>query len=87
MSVSIATIPDFAPPGNLQELTPENQKIWSEQYVGHWTAGEINADPSVVSGGRTKLSQYFNGTIVPFDQSQQPTPVTWTAFPKLVSFC
>jgi hypothetical protein len=46
--------------------------------------GEIDAKPEVVSPGRTKLQQFFNGTVTPYDQSQKPVDVTWRGFPNLV---
>ena len=86
MSFKTSTISIFSPPGDLQDFTPENQAIWSKQYIAYWMQGEIDANPNVVSPGRTKLFQYFNGTVTPFDTTQTPAAVTWNAFPKLVGF-
>ncbi|GME26684.1 putative alpha-galactosidase B [Neofusicoccum parvum] len=79
------TLPYFSPPGNLSELTEENRELWSKQFISYWMDGEISADPSIVSPGRTPLSQFFNGTVDPFDTTQRPQAVTWNAFPKLVT--
>ena len=78
-------LPEFHPPANLDDMTPEVQKIWSEKYISYWMTGEIEADKDVTIPGRTPLSQYFNGTVTAFDWSQKVTPVTWNAFPNLVS--
>ena len=77
-------LPEFHPPANLDDMTPEVQKIWSEKYISYWMTGEIEADEHVTVPGRTPLAQYFNGTVTAFDQSQKVTPVTWNAFPNLV---
>lgn len=79
-----STLPAFSPPANLDDLTPENREIWSQNYISYWMTGEINADPKVVSPNRTKLSQFFNGTVTPYDTTQTPAVVSWNAFPKLV---
>lgn len=93
-SASIKTLEAYSPPGNLSDLTVDNQKLWSKLQIAHWIQSEINAvDPD--TGGplegpngiiRTPLSQYFNGTVTPFDVDQTPVAITWTAFPNLVRY-
>lgn len=80
---STETLPAFNPPGNLPDFDQATRALWSSNYISYWMTAEINADPAVVSRNRTKLQQFFNGTIVPFDNTQ-PTAATWSAFPKLV---
>ncbi|RMZ68436.1 hypothetical protein GMOD_00008138 [Pyrenophora seminiperda CCB06] len=77
------TLPAFSSPGDLKEFNAETAKFWSDKCISYWMTGEITADPNVVSG-RTPLQQFFNGTVTAYDQSQQPTAITWDAFPKLV---
>lgn len=91
-SASIKTLEAYSPPGNLSDLTVDNQKLWSKLKIAHWIQSEIDAvdpdtgDPLQGPDGikRTKLSQYFNGTVTPFDVDQVPVAITWTAFPNLV---
>jgi hypothetical protein len=78
------TLPGFSSPGDLKEFNAETAKFWSEECISYWMNGEINADPHVVASGRTPLPQFFNGTVTAFEQTQQPTAITWDAFPKLV---
>ena len=79
-----STLPDFDPPGNLPDLNAETRQVWSNKFISYWMTGEIEANTDVTIQKRTPLQQYFNGTIVPFDTTQKPNPVTWTAFPKRV---
>ncbi|KAE8355651.1 hypothetical protein BDV28DRAFT_155258 [Aspergillus coremiiformis] len=72
------------PPGNLSDLNDSNKAKWSTDYISYWMRGEINADPHVVSKGRTKLAQFFDGTQTPFNQNDPPQVVEWNAFPKLI---
>ena len=65
--VSSATLLEFNPPGNLDDLTLDNCKLWSSQFINYWMQGEIDANPIVVSHGRKPFIQYFNGTLTPFD--------------------
>lgn len=71
----------FSPPGDLQELSPDNQIKWSEKYISRWMEDEIKGN----AFGRTELHQFFNGTKTAFDRSQQGVAITWRAFPKRVS--
>jgi hypothetical protein len=71
----------FSPPGELQELSPDNQTKWSEQYVSRWMEDEIKGNAS----GRIPLPQFFNGTKTAYDRSQEGIAITWAAFPKRVS--
>ncbi|KAE8399527.1 hypothetical protein BDV37DRAFT_287549 [Aspergillus pseudonomiae] len=72
------------PPGNLSDLTGDNKDKWSKDYISHWMQGEIKADPRVVGAGRTPLTQFFDGTVTPFNQQDKPLPVEWNAFPNLI---
>lgn len=90
---SIKTLEVYSPPGNLSDLTTDNQKQWSKSYIAHWIQSEIKAvdpdtdKPPLYGGGgiiRTPLSQFFDGTVTPFDVDQTPATITWIAFPNLV---
>ncbi|KAI9370724.1 hypothetical protein BJX61DRAFT_544354 [Aspergillus egyptiacus] len=80
----MTTLKRHEPPGHLDDLTEANKDIWSKDYISYWMQGEIKADPNVVSKGRTPLTQFFDGTVTPFNQEQKPTPVKWNAFPNLI---
>jgi hypothetical protein len=80
MTANTTTLPEFSPPANLNDLTAENQKIWSDNYISQWMNDEIAGNEP----GRTPLSQFFNGTVTAYDTSQTPAAITWTAFPNLV---
>ena len=82
--VSSATLLECDSPGNLDDLTLENRKLCSSQFMNYWMQGEIDANHNVVSHGRKPLTQYFNGTLTPFETTQKPQPVTWIVFPKTV---
>lgn len=82
----------FNPPGNLQDLTPANQKKWSEDKISGWMNLEIsakypNGDPLI--GGdnvvRSPLQAFFNGTVTAYDQGAATVSIPWTAFPNRVS--
>lgn len=77
-------LPRHAPPGNLSDLSEANKDKWSNKFISYWMQGEIDANPDVVSKGRTKLTQFFDATKTAADQSK-PKPVKWNAFPNLVS--
>ncbi|KNG87654.1 hypothetical protein ANOM_004148 [Aspergillus nomiae NRRL 13137] len=62
------------PPGNLSDLTGDSKDKWSKGYICHWMQGEIKADPRVVGAGRTPLTQFFDGTVTPFNQQDKPLP-------------
>ena len=76
-----STIPTFSPPANLQELSTENQSVWSKDYISTWMNQEIAGQES----GRSPLSQFFNGTITAYNVTQQASRVTWIGFPNRVS--
>ena len=78
-----SVLKEHSPPGNLQDLTPENRKKWSDEFVSMWMDNEIQGKED----GREPLSQFFNGTKTPFDRTQKPATITWIAFPKLVGGC
>lgn len=84
MTANTSTLPEFSPPADLPEFNSDTRKIWSTDYISYWMNGEINADRDVVGAGRTKLKQYFNGTVTAYDTQQSGQAVTWNAFPKLV---
>ena len=75
-----SVLEEHAPPGDLQDLTPENRKKWSDDFVSLWMDNEIQGKED----GRGPLTQFFNGCNTPFDRTQKPATITWIAFPKLV---
>ncbi|KAL8724855.1 MAG: hypothetical protein Q9166_007709 [cf. Caloplaca sp. 2 TL-2023] len=80
-SQNSSILEEHLPPGDLSDLTPENRKAWSDDFVSYWMDNEIAGKEQ----GREPLSQFFNGCKTPFDQSQKPATITWTAFPKQIS--
>ncbi|GKZ38164.1 hypothetical protein AbraIFM66950_010159 [Aspergillus brasiliensis] len=80
----MTTLKRHEPPGNLPDLSEENKNLWSQNYISYWMKGEIDADPNVVGKGRTPLTQFFDGTVTPFNQQDPPRVVEWNAFPKLI---
>ncbi|KAK6352358.1 hypothetical protein TWF730_009187 [Orbilia blumenaviensis] len=88
MEFHSSTLPVHSPPGNLDDLTPENRKLWSDLKISKWMEDEINATGENAEGPcgqpRTKLSQFFDGTITPFEAGQDGATVTWTAFPGII---
>ncbi|KAK6516000.1 hypothetical protein TWF281_004590 [Arthrobotrys megalospora] len=88
MSFRAETLPLHSPPGNLDDLTDANKKLWSEDRISAWMNQEINQIPYPVPGPcgteRGKLSQFFDGTVTPFETGQQGVAVTWKAFPGIV---
>ena len=81
-----AVLPIFHPPGNLDDLTPQNRKIWSSRYISKWMDDEIAGnEPGPCNTTRTPLSQFFNPTKTPYDQSQTPGTVKWIGFPHRVA--
>jgi hypothetical protein len=93
-TVTVTTIPSFDPPGFPDvndNLTPALKAAWSKN-ISSWMNTEINAkdeDGNPLRGPRgsrrTPLPQFFNGTVTAFNTSQSPTPITWIAFPNIVS--
>jgi hypothetical protein len=78
-------IPAFSPPGNINELTPENKAIWSKKFISQWMNDEIAGNEEGPWGiKRTPLQQFFNGTITAYETTQEPTAIQWIAFPKKV---
>jgi hypothetical protein len=84
MSVTISTIPEFSPPGNLSDLTDSNKQLWSDKFISQRINDEIAGNVEGPYQKRDPLTQFFNGTIVPYDTTQQPTGITWIAFPNQV---
>jgi len=84
MSLKIETIPEFNPPGNLAELTESNKKLWSANFIAKWMNDEVAGNVEGPYEKRDPLTQFFNGTIVPYDTAQEPTGITWIAFPNQV---
>ena len=81
-----AVLPIFNPPGNLGDLTPQNREVWSRKYISQWMDDEIAGNEQGPCGTqRTPLSQFFNPTKTPYDQSQTPTRVEWIGFPHRVA--
>ncbi|KAL7948109.1 hypothetical protein V8C42DRAFT_316717 [Trichoderma barbatum] len=80
------------------KLTAGQTGAWSE-IISNWMTEEIDAEfekdgkmeplPGPSKDGcdgkpRTKLKQFFNGRITPYDVDQKPTPITWIGFPRLI---
>lgn len=85
MSFKDSTITQFAPPGNLPDLTPENKAIWSQHFISQWMSDEIAGNETDPYGQpRTPLTQFFNPQITAYDVGQSPTRIQWTAFPHKV---
>ncbi|SPO00291.1 uncharacterized protein DNG_03136 [Cephalotrichum gorgonifer] len=88
-NLSTGTIPAFNPPGfpyQDDKLNPEQRAAWSDT-ISEWMTNEINGQftdkngmlkplPGPCDTDRTKLPQFFRGTVTPFDVSQKPTPIT-----------
>lgn len=81
------------------KLTAGQTGVWSD-IIDTWMTEEINAEYRDDDGNmhplpgprkrgcdgkpRTKLKQFFNGRITPYNVGQKPTPITWIGFPRLV---
>lgn len=88
MSVSIQKLAKFDPPGypDVDDGLTDPQKLAWSQKISDWMDFEIAGDDeSGQRSGRTKLPQFFNGTVIAYDVSQQPAAITWIGFPNLVS--
>lgn len=72
----------FNPPGNLQDLNCDNQKLWSANYIDTWIQDEIQGK---VGGLRTPLAQFFDPTVTAYDITQNKISATWRGFPNHVS--
>lgn len=83
-SFKASTIPEFSPPGNLPELNDKNKQAWSDKYISQWMNDEIAGNVQGPYQKRDPLTQFFNGTISAYDTTQQPTGITWNAFPNQV---
>ncbi|RPA78852.1 hypothetical protein BJ508DRAFT_416328 [Ascobolus immersus RN42] len=82
---TFVTLPAHRPPGDLKELSPENQEKWSKEKISKWMLDEIEGKELDPYGQRrTKLSHFFDGTLTPFDAGSAPLAVKWNGFPKLV---
>ncbi|KAL6402246.1 hypothetical protein AUP68_14714 [Ilyonectria robusta] len=87
MSVSIQKLAKFDPPGypDVDDGLTDPQKLAWSQKISDWMDFEIAGDDeSGQRSGRTKLPQFFNGTVTAYDVSQQPAAITWIGFPNLV---
>lgn len=94
-TLKISRLPAFDPPGWPyvdDGLTPEQKTSWSTDNISDWMNVEISAkndDGKPLQGGggviRTPLTQFFNGTITPYDLGQKPVSISWIGFPKLAS--
>lgn len=89
MSVSVQKLARFDPPGypDVDDGLTDPQKLAWSQKISEWMDSEIAGDDedSGRPSGRTKLPQFFNGTITAYDVTQQPAAITWIGFPNLVS--
>lgn len=84
-SFKASTIPEFSPPGNLPELNDKNKQAWSDKYISQWMNDEIAGNVQGPYQKRDPLTQFFNGTISAYDTTQQPTGITWNAFPNQIT--
>jgi hypothetical protein len=91
----IQVLPELDPPGwpYVDDHLSVGQKVEWSQLVSSWMNSEITAkndDGSPLTGGggviRTPLTQFFNGTVTPYDTEQGAQRVTWIGFPGLVCF-
>lgn len=92
-----STIPAFNPPGfpiQDDQLDSKQRAAWSDT-ISEWMTNEINAQSRDEEGNlqpmlgpcdmnRTKLPQFFNGTVTPFNTAQKPALIDWIGFPNLV---
>lgn len=76
MSLRASTIPEFSPPGNLNDLTPTNRSKWSKG-ISQLMNNEINRSSK-------PLTQFFNGTVTPYEVDQTGVHITWNGFPNKV---
>ncbi|KAF9880613.1 hypothetical protein CkaCkLH20_01655 [Colletotrichum karsti] len=94
----ISTIPVYNPPGfpfQDDHLDAQQRTAWSNT-ISEWITNEIDAQyrdddgnlqrlPGPCDGTfRTKLQQFFNGTVTPFNTGQKPALIDWIGFPKLI---
>ena len=86
MSVHIATLPEHSPPAYLDDLTPDNKKLWSKNVISAYMAQEIQGGlPGPCGSTRSPLSQFFDGTVTAFDVDQTPVSnIQWIGFPNQV---
>lgn len=96
--LTASTIPAFNPPGfpfQDDQLDARQRAAWSDT-IAEWITNEIsgqyrdeNGDlqplPGPCNTDRTKLPQFFNGTVTPFNTAQKPALISWIGFPNLVS--
>lgn len=75
-------IDKFHPPGNLEDLSDDGRKAWSE-----WISAQIDAardgDPQLSFDGPRE--QFFNPTKTEIAEDFKVVDITWTAFPRQVA--
>lgn len=86
-------LPELNPPGwpyVNDGLSAGQKEAWSQE-VSSWMETERtakNPDGTTLTGGsnviRTPLTQFFNGTVTPYNTEQPPQPISWIGFPGLV---
>lgn len=92
-----STLPAFNPPGFPSQddgLNAQQRAAWSDT-ISEWMTNEISGQYRDENGNlqpldgpcgtyRTKLPQFFNGTVTPFNTAQKPALISWIGFPNLV---
>lgn len=81
MSANASTITEFSAPGKINELTPANRSIWSREFISQWMNDEIEGNHP----GRTPLTQFFNGTVQPYEVGQAGVNIVWNGFPNRIA--
>ncbi|KAF7539838.1 hypothetical protein G7Z17_g12338 [Cylindrodendrum hubeiense] len=83
MSLNVQKLAIFDPPGypEVDDGLTDSQKLAWSQKISRWMDSEIAGKPGQF--GRTKLPQFFNGTVTAYDVAQQPAAITWIGFPNL----
>lgn len=95
--ITITTLSAFDPPGYPlvdDKLDEQQRASWSNTISDMMTL-EIEAESRDAKGKlepltgpnniiRKPLTQFFNGSVTPFDIDQKPIRITWNAFPNIV---
>ncbi|GAB7356935.1 hypothetical protein MBLNU459_g7781t1 [Dothideomycetes sp. NU459] len=79
----IKVLPRFNPPAFLNDLKTDKLKQGWSDIIKQWMQEEITATGD--ESYRTPLTQFFDPTETPFNQSAAHANVTWIAFPKRVT--
>lgn len=95
--ITVTTLSAFDPPGYplVDDKLDEQQKAtWSNMISDLMTLeieaeyrddkGKLHPLPGPNHTIRTPLTQFFNGSVTPFDIDQKPIHITWNGFPNIV---